>query len=197
MLTRKYSSALATVAAAAGLMLASQGAIAAVICNTFTVPLSIPQTADGIYINWATGQTGTSGGAVSGFDINPWFSAAQSGLNFYMGADSDPQNGAVFNAVTPMYEVLTIGTVIGASSNFSGATATAANMANWRAGVTGYLGVRFTNDNTSAVNFGWANITTTAGNGFPATINSFCFDNTGADIAAGTTPVSLQSYSVD
>lgn len=191
---RKYRSALSAVLAASALSVASHGAMAAIVCNTATVPLSIPQTADGIYINYATGVTGTAGASVPGFDINPWFSSSTAGLNFYMGADTDTNNGAVFGTT---YQVLASGTVIGAASTFSGATATAANMADWRAGVTGYLGVRFTNDNTSQVNFGWINITTTAGNGFPATINGFCFDNTGADIMAGTTPVSLQSFSVE
>lgn len=191
---RKYRSALSAVLAASALSVASHGAMAAIICNTATVPLSIPQTSDGIYINYATGVTGTTGASVPGFDFNPWFSSGTAGLNFYMGADVDPNNGAVF-ATT--YQVLTSGTVIGASSTFAGNQASAANMANWRAGVTGYLGVRFTNDNTSQINFGWINITTTAGNGFPATINGFCFDNTGADIMAGTTPVSLQSFSVE
>jgi hypothetical protein len=191
---RKYRSVLSAVLAASALSVASQGAMAAVICNTTTVPITIPQTADGVYFNYVTGATGISGAAVPGFDINPWFSSSTAGLNFYMGADTDANNGAVFGTT---YSVLAAGTVIGAASTFSGATATAANMADWRAGVTGFLGVRFTNEGTSAVNYGWLNITTTAGNGFPARINGFCFDNTGADIPAGTTPVSLQTFSVD
>jgi len=191
---RNYRSALRAVLAASALSVASPGAMAAVICNTTTVPLSIPQTSDGVYLNYVTGVTGISGGTVTGFDINPWYSTTTAGLNFYMGTDVDSNNGAVFGTT---YQVLAAGTLIGAGSTFSGVTATAANMADWRAGVTGYLGVRFTNESTSAVNYGWLNITTTAGNGFPATINSFCFDNTGADITAGTTPVSLQTFSVD
>lgn len=191
---RKYRSALSAVLAASALSVASHGAMAAIVCNTVTMPLAIPQTADGIYINYATGATGTSGASVPGFDINPWFSSSTAGLNFYMGSDTDPNNGAVFGST---YQVLASGTVIGAASTFSGATATAVNMADWRAGVTGYLGVRFTNEGTGQINFGWLNITTTAGNGFPARINGFCFDNTGADIPAGTTPVSLQNFSVD
>lgn len=191
---RKYRSALGAVLAASALSVASHGAMAAVVCNTFSVPRAIPQTADGIYINYVTGVTGTSGSAVPGFDFNPWYSSSTAGLNFYMGADVDTNNGAVFGTT---YQVLSSGTMIGPSSTFSGATATAANMADWRAGVTGFLGVRFTNESTAAVNYGWLNITTTAGNGFPATINSFCFENTGSSIMAGTTPVSLQSFSVD
>ena len=43
----------------------------------------------------------------------------------------------------------------------------------------------------------YAQASTGASGGFPATINQFCYDNTGATITAGTTPVSLQTFSVD
>ena len=71
-------------------------------------------------------------------------------------------------------------------------------MVNWHAGATGgYLGIRFFNEATTSVNFGWIQLNTTAPNGFPATIVSYCYENSGASIMAGTMPVSLQSYSVD
>lgn len=192
MINRKYPSALAAVLAASALMVASHGAMAAVICNAGTVPFTIPVNIDGIYINFITGTTGTSGGAVPGYDFDPY--SGSSGLNFYFGGGADVNNGAVFNGTT--YPVLANGTMIGAASTFSGTTADA-SMTAWRAGGTGFLGVRFTNENTGVANFGWVNITTTAGTGFPATVNSYCYDNTGGNIMAGTTPVSLQSFSVD
>ena len=80
---RNYRSALRAVLAASALSVASPGAMAAVICNTTTVPLSIPQTSDGVYLNYVTGVTGISGGTVTGFDINPWYSTTTAGLNFY------------------------------------------------------------------------------------------------------------------
>ena len=74
----------------------------------------------------------------------------------------------------------------------------AGNFVNWQTTNTGkFLGVRFFNESTSAINYGWLQLDTGAAGGFPATINSNCYDNTGAGITAGTTPVSLQSYSVD
>lgn len=191
MINRKFSSALAAVLAASALMAASHGAMAAVLCNT--TPITIPNNIDGVYVNFVTGTTGTSSGAVPGFDFDP-YSGGADGMNFYFGGGADANNGAVFDGT--IYPVLANGTVIGAASTFGLGTADT-TMTAWRAGATGFLGVRFTNEATSAANFGWVNITTTAGTGFPATINSYCYDNTGADIMAGTTPVSLQSFSVD
>lgn len=192
MARHKTTSSLAAMFATAACMLTSNAVSAAVACNTFSVPIAIPNTAEGIYVNFATGVTGTSAAAVPGFDFNPWGSGGS--LRFYMGADADANNGAVFSTV---YEVLTESTSIGPASTFSGATATATNMAPWLAGTTGYLGVRFTNNNTAAVNYGWVSITTTGATGFPATLNSFCFENTGAAITAGTLPVSLMNFSIE
>ena len=66
-------------------------------------------------------------------------------------------------------------------------------MTNYRAGETGgYLGVHFLNETTGVVNYGWVQLSTTAGTtpaqGFPATILGYAFDNTGAGILAGQIP---------
>lgn len=66
------------------------------------------------------------------------------------------------------------------------------------AGVTNanYLGFRFTEGGNTY--YGWISLTTTGPNGFPATLNSYCYENTpNTQITAGTTPVSLQQFSVD
>ena len=195
MISKKFSSPVAAVLAASALSLASSSAVAAVICNN--TGYTIPDNIDGIYLNLTTGASGTSGAGVDGFDINLF--AQSAGLAGYPGNDVDPNNQVVATIVAgtqnDQYIVMTAGQPIGPGATF---TAESAAMTNWRSGVTGgFLGVQFTNDTTSAVNFGWLQITTTAPRGFPATITSFCYDNTGAAINAGTTPVSLQKFSVD
>lgn len=171
---------------------ASPAAMAAVICNSLATPLTIPNNSNGVYINFVTGATGTSGAGVAGFDFNPWGNGGN--LAFYMGADVDPNNGAL----VPVYTSVSAGSPIGAAQTFSGASSTTANMAAWTAGlVNAYMGVSFTNEGTGVINYGWLRMTTTAATGFPATINAFCYDNTGATINAGTTPVELQNFSVD
>ena len=57
--------------------------------------------------------------------------------------------------------------------------------------------MRFYNESTSSINYAWLQMNTGASGGFPATINQICRENTGVAITAGTTPVSLQTFSVD
>ena len=70
-------------------------------------------------------------------------------------------------------------------------------MATWRAGVTnGNLGMRFVEGGSTY--YAWLNVTSVGPGGIPVTINNWCFDNTpDTAIPVGTTPVSLQSYSID
>ncbi len=175
--------------------LTSTGALAAVVCGPSAVP--VPANIDGVYFNIVTGTGGTSGGAVAGWDINLYQTGA-SALYFFW--PSAPANSAGGLAVGTVYQALSAGALIDATGTYSVASGGggAANFVNWQTTNTGkYLGVRFYNESTAAINYGWLQLDTGAAGGFPATINSYCYDNTGAGITAGTTPVSLQSYSVD
>ena len=70
---------------------------------------------------------------------------------------------------------------------------------NWQTANTGkYLGVRFFNEATSSVNYGWIQLDTGAAGGFPATLIQYCYQNDGTQIqTGGTVPVELQGFSVD
>lgn len=46
--------------------------------------------------------------------------------------------------------------------------------------------MRFLNETTGILNYGWALINTTAGNGFPASVAAYGYENTGLSITAGT-----------
>ena len=145
---------------------------------TFNTPLVVPQTFAGVYINLETAVTGGSAGANPGWDFNPYLSA--SGLGFYW---SPAANGAAQGVSTGVgsnfFADLAPGTVINASSPFTGAIQ--GTTANFRDTGTSILGFRFTNS-SGVVNFGYAVITTTATNGFPATIQSWSFEDSGGAI---------------
>ena len=55
--------------------------------------------------------------------------------------------------------------------------------------------------NGTVLNYGWMEFTTSTGTstslGFPATLTRYCYQNDGSAIVAGTTPVALQTFSID
>lgn len=191
MMNSKYASAAAAVFAASMLAVASSTAMAAIVCNTTTVPIAVPQDGTGIYLNLITGANGSSPPA--GWDFNP-YDRGLPGISFWFANDAN--KGALWDGTN--ISVLASGATIGPASLFTASVADpAADL--WRAGSTGqYLGLRVFNEGTATMNFGWVQLNTgAAGGGFPATINSFCFQNDGTAITAGTTPVTLQNFSVD
>lgn len=197
LLKKKFlNSATAKLALAALATCVASPAMSAVVCNSLTVPLSIPANIDGAYINLVTGASGTSGGAVAGWDVNMYLTG--DGLYFFWPTAPANSYGGV--ATGTVYNYLADGSPIGSAQTFSLASGSggATNYVNFRATASGgNLGVRFFNEATSAINYGWVELSLTAPTGFPATITGFCYDNTGASINAGTTPVALQNFSVD
>ncbi|MBL8297612.1 MAG: hypothetical protein JNN30_04610 [Rhodanobacteraceae bacterium] len=170
--------------------------MAAVVCSSAAI--SVPANIDGVYLNLVTGAQGTAGGSVAGWDINLYQTGTPAALYFFWPATPATSFGGV--ATGTVYDSLTSGATIGAAQSYSVASGGggAANFVNWQVASTGrFLGVRFFNEATSAINFGWLQLDTGATGGFPATINQYCYDNTGATITAGTTPVALQRFSID
>lgn len=169
--------------------------MAAIVCSSAAVP--VPANIDGVYLNLVTGATGTAGSGVAGWDINLYQTGA-SALYFFW--PTTPANSAGGASTATVYDALSAGAPIGSGQTYivNSGGGGAAPFANWQTTQTGkYLGVRFYNESTSAINYAWLQLNTGASGGFPATINQFCYDNTGATISAGTTPVSLQNFSVD
>ena len=176
--------------AIASMTVASSQASAAIICSSD--PISIPANLNGIYVNFVTGASGTTGTSTAGWD----FSAYASGSSIRFFSSSSANNSTRYVGTGSTADLLASGTMIDASSTLA-ATGTVQPGA-FQAGVTnGYLGVAFNSEGTSTTNYGWASVTTTGPNGFPATLNGYCYQNDGTGIMAGTTPVSLQSYSID
>lgn len=172
--------------------LSCMDAMSAVISSGI-VNIPIPATTAGIYINFVTNATGASAASTPGWDWNPYNTTT--GLGFYWAPTPAGSFGAVEAAVNQAAN-LAPGALVSPASTFTNAIQSP--NPTFRTTLNpGYVGVRFFNEATSAINYGWVQITTTATTGFPATIVRYAYENTGASITVGTTPVSLQSYKVD
>jgi hypothetical protein len=169
-------------AALAGTAATVSDASAAVV--TFSTPISVPNTFDGIYINFLTGATAPLGSGVAGWDFNPYNSGIS--LSFFWSA-TPSQAGGVAGSTTGPYLDLAPGSVISSSSTFAAVTASA-NTAAFQTVGTHTLGFRFFNENTAAVNYGYLSLTSGGSTGFPLTINGWSFENTGAAITVSAVP---------
>lgn len=165
---------LTTCAAVLGAAASGMPAHAAVV--TFNTQLVVPDTFDGLYLNFLTGATGTSGSSVPGWDWNPYNSG--SSLSFFWNASPSPAGGVAGTATGP-YIDLPLSSTISAASTFAQVTAGTATAAFQTAG-THFLGFRFWNESTSAINYGYAMLLVSGTNGFPLMIFSWSFENTGA-----------------
>ncbi|MBO9663109.1 hypothetical protein [Dokdonella sp.] len=151
--------------------------------------IDVPQTGEGVYVNLMTGQHAGAESLVPGFDFDPY--AAQNSdpadqLKFYWGSSSN--GGAGVASAGDTYAVLAPGDIIGATSLFTRAGFTGDTSA-WQAGVAdGYLGVRFKNETTTLINYGWIHFSTTAPLGFPATILDWCYEDGGGEIEIPAVP---------
>lgn len=172
---------------AVALSMMSASSFAAIVYSG-PVSIPVPDNIDGIYLNVVTGASGTT--AVAGYDVNP-YSAAAGGLNLW----------------GPTTEVWLSTTDINGSYNLAVGTSVGPAGLYFRPGgnipidltfnsSNNYLAFRFTNEGTGATNFGWLQLQVGA-NGGVRTIIGYAYENTGLAIPVGTTPVSLQNFSVD
>lgn len=162
---------------------------AAVLCFRSSFP--VPATTEGLYVNLVNAVSGITEASVPGFDIDIYASAASvpsDQLKFYWGSAANGGAGVVSAGDT--YALLTGGQVIGPDSLFSRAAFTGDTTV-WQAGASGYLGMRFLNESTSVINYGWILLSTSAPLGFPATIGGWCYENSGAAITISPSLVPL------
>jgi hypothetical protein len=150
------------------------------IVDSGVLNISVNDDFTGLYINWLTGDTCTSDSGVfcqtnnNGYDFNPF-----SGITFFFPSVDSGQ--CVVDAGG--CSILASGATVGPASTFGG-TGVSISGSNYAAGNTaGFLGFSFVNLDTGVVNYGYAKFTTTAGDGFPATLVEYWYDNTGAAIA--------------
>lgn len=154
---------------------------AAVICSSMT-NLDVPATSEGLYLNLITGVSGVRESDAPGFDIDIYAAVSThptGQLKFYWGSASNGGAGVVSSGVA--YDVLGSNVTIGPDSVFSREGFTGDTSA-WLAGTSGYLGMRFRDEATATIVYGWLALSTTAPLGFPATIEGWCHEDSGAAI---------------
>ncbi len=156
-----------------------QNAEAVVVTNSFN--MAVPQTLQGFYLNFLTGAAPTA--PATGWDFNPYSNGGT--LAFYWNPTPAASNGGVGSGTT--YSDLTLGSMVSSASTFIANTGTAATV-NLRSTGTHYVGFRFFNEATSAINYGYAVFSLVGTTGFPATLVSYSYENTGGAITVTAVP---------
>lgn len=167
--------------AMAAITLGSSQAFASVICSS--APIEIENSINGIYLNFVTGGSSVTA-SIAGWDFNAYASnGTVASMNFFSSMATT--NTTRYLGTGATVDVLAGGTMIDATSHLIPAGISPGGA--FQAGVTnGYLGVAFRNEGAAMTNYGWALLTTTGPNGFPATINQYCYQNDGSGIMAGS-----------
>jgi len=162
---------------------------AAIVCN----PAAVAVTLEGLSVNFVTNITGTLKTEPAGWDISLFRGIAEpfvQGLYFFWPNRNGNFDNAGGVGNGDVYAALLAGTPVGPNNSYvlDGSGGTAEPYANWHVTHSDrYLGVRFFNEATSTTNYGWVHLVTGPNNGFPATMNGYCYENTGAAISAGAT----------
>ena len=177
----------AAVAVGAAMFGAAHQADAGIVWSGI-VNINIPSNIDGVYLNVITGQSGSSGSSVAGWDINPY---SASNLTFFSSTGGGVVRG--FGSSATAVDNLAYLTTIGAGASFNygngsvettGATAMNLNSSE------NLIGFRFVNEATGATHYGWMRLQFT-GTSFsqPRAIVEYAFESTaGASIQAGVIP---------
>lgn len=179
-LSKRLDIHFAAVAAAAGAGLAANvGTAEAAIVHTPGANIPIGADFYGVYLNVVDGSSGIPGGAVAGWDLNPWMSGGAGNMFTPTGGGSlsAVAEGGVLN--------LAPGTPITAAGPWDTGTASAAGL-----GATDpvLMGFRFTNEAAgNQVQFGWARLRFPV-TGAPGIIYDYAYEDTGASINAGEIP---------
>jgi uncharacterized repeat protein (TIGR01451 family) len=181
---KRLTSRAVILAEVAALCLASSVANAAII-DSGVVNLTVPASTVGIYINVVTNVNSTAA-AVAGWDFNPWASGGN--LQFFSSTNAANNNQVVgaANAIT----ALAPGATIGPASTFGATGGAGGNTTGTAFRLTGttYAGFRFTRESDTSLHYGYAEMTTTAGTGFPAVVVRYVYEdvaNTAITIPAG------------
>lgn len=151
------------------------------IVHSGPINVTIPPTATGLSINLVTGETSPNL-AISHFNASkgdPYLFGPV--MFFFWGQDMN--NGGMAATNNGPYLVLGPGDTIGPSSTFIRySLGTPSTMFGYWGGVNGYLGIRFMNEETGEINYGYLHMLTTDGSGFPAMILDYAYDKSGAAI---------------
>jgi hypothetical protein len=184
---RRLCRRVAAIAMASALGMASSAPMAAII-DSGPVNLPVVTNIDGLYLNLVTGASANA--TIAGWDFNAY--ATGGNLNFFTSSLAT-SNTQVVGALL-VVNALAAGTTVGPASTYANAGVLAATA--FRVTATQFVGLRFTNESTGVINYGYVQLQTTAATGFPATVTRYVYENTGQPIViAGPTPVFLGAAS--
>jgi hypothetical protein len=176
-LTKRLNSHFATCAAAAAGVAAvgtTDSANAAIVYSG-VVNLSIPNTFAGIYVNMVTGAT--AGAGFAGQDFNPY----NAGANMWDGGTSSPTGNDFMGTAPATPAFLVGGETIGPAQTYL--TSSFPSMAGLAPGATGIMGIRFFNEGTASMNYGWIRLTRGSAGG-AGNIIDWGYENSGLEINA-------------
>lgn len=146
----------ACAAAAGAAVVGATGSANAAVVFSGPVSINIPSSSAGIYLNVVTGVSNVAPASAPGWDVNPWSSSA---LNMFTPTPN-PGGGSYAGTGTNYFN-LTVGSVVGPASTWSGtgtATINAGTPLNLNSN-NNYVGFRFVNEaNANAIHYGWVRI---------------------------------------
>ncbi len=179
---------------------------AAVITNTTSI--AVPPGPEGLYINLVTKATGRTASSVPGWHINFYGEASTSPgappvlavtITSKTPANTAGSSGVVSSQASTstvcgscQYVALTTGALLGPSSIWYAGNGSAYLFGNLRQypGVK-TIGLRFFNETTGALNYGYLTIKIESSDGYPATVLGWAYENSGGPITYPGTPATL------
>lgn len=144
--------------------------------------LELPATESGLSFNF--GRQDWDALPLYGDDFQPYWSSMRPHLMFYWFGDVHPgRNGGVADTVFGPYSVLQPGDTIGPDSTFSEvANGEYGETRYFLAGVDGYLGFKFYNEETGLITYGYLHLATTWPTGYPARLLRYAYNRSGGPI---------------
>lgn len=144
-----------------------------------TINQAVDDSVDGSAFDFVSGSYHPYSSSMLSDDFN-FYDYGDGSLTAYWYGDAVPapyQAGGVADE-SGETKVLHPGDTIGPESLVGGS----AIMANWLAGVDGYVGVVFYNETTGQLNYGYVHLVSTGPLGFPAQVLDWAYDESGAAI---------------
>lgn len=154
----------------------------AVIVSSGPQSIAVPDNLDGVYVNLVTRASGFAGGAVAGWDINP-YSSVVGDFNLW-GATTT--TWLSLGDITAGY-VLAPNTSISSSGSYFRPGGNLPLNDEIVLNATNLFGVQFTNEALTATNYGWVAITFGA-TASQRTITGWAYETSGGAIMAGVVP---------
>jgi hypothetical protein len=161
----------------------------ATIISSGTVNIAIPSTSAGVYLNLSSGVFNINPASVPGWDVNPWGST---NFNVWASNSTETSNGVIGNftggSSATLVDNVPFGTPVDGTWTYvrqngietTGLTAFNLNSSN------NLVGIRFLNNTTNTLNFGWIRFSLGATSGAqPRAIVEYAYEDSGAGILAG------------